>query len=122
MVAGGDAVELTASDANHDCFMCSEHGILIRRPGTYMAIHTTHVPAMQTVSTRMFLTLNGEILEESAQDVATLSDGTTNASSAHLIFHAFPNSVLRLVSSEDVSLTGCSESTDVFKLTLIKLN
>ena len=122
IVPAGNHVALTASPDTHDCFRCSEDGILIRQPGTYMAIHTTHVPAMQELFSRMFLTLNGEVLEESRQDVAAKADCTSNASSSHLIFNAQPNSTLCLVSSEDISLANCQDSSDVFKLTLIKLN
>lgn len=120
MVAAGENVCLTPSAGCSDYYYCDEEGIRIRYSGTYMAILTMHVPAMQAVSTRMYLNLNGDTLEDSAQDMATSADGTTGASSASLIFNALPNSLLQLMSSENLSLTGC-ESANVFRLTLVKL-
>lgn len=120
MVAAGENVCLTPSAACPDYYYCDEEGIRIRYSGTYMAILTMHVPALQAVSTRMYLTLNGDTLEDSAQDMAASADGTTSTGSASLIFNALPNSLLQLVSSENLSLTGC-ESANVFRLTLVKL-
>ena len=121
MTGAGDAVPLTSSVANHNYFHCTDGGILIRKPGTYMAIYSMHVPAMQAVSTRIYLTLNGNVLENSIQDVSTAVGCTTGASAAHLIFHALPNSLLRLESSEELNLTGTGETPHVFRLTLVQL-
>ena len=121
MVAAGCAVPLQTNCSRQDCFLCSENGVLIRRPGSYMAIFTAHIPEMQRISTQLSLRLNGETLPDSVQNISALADGSCSASSSHLIFNALPNSMLQLFSSADLSLPCGSDDADVFRLTLVKL-
>lgn len=121
LVAAGGAVPLAPAEMNPACFLCTEEGIRIRRPGSYMAIYTASIPAMQHISTRLSLSLNGETLENSAQDVSSLADASTASATAHLVFHALPNSLLQLVSSEDISLSAGADPANAFSLTLVKL-
>ena len=121
VVGAGSAIPLIPSVVNQNCFCCTENGILIRRPGTYMVIYSMHVPAMQSVSTRMYLSLNGNILEDSIQDIATCTDGSTGVASGHLIFHALPNSLLKLVSTEDFNVSSSGDVPHVFRLTLTQM-
>ncbi len=121
MVEAGGSIPLSASLVNQNYFHCVDDGILIRRPGTYMAIYSMHVPAMQAVSTRTYLSLNGSILEDSIQDISTAVGCTTGTTSVHLIFHALPNSLLQLVSTEELNLSGTGQTPNVFRLTLVQL-
>ena len=122
MAAGGDGLNLIPTENHgHEYYSCTDGGILIRRPGSYMAIYTLHVPALHALSTRLYLSLNGNPLEESAQDVSTISDATTSSYTTHMIFHAFPNSLLRLVTSEDISINPSCEMPAAAKLTLVRL-
>lgn len=121
MVEAGGSIPFTASVANYNYFDAVEGGILIRKPGTYMALYSMHVPAMQAVSTRTFLTLNGNVLEDSIQDISTAVGCTTGTTSVHLIFHALPNSLLQLVSTEELNMSGSGETPNLFRLTLIQL-
>lgn len=121
LVEAGGAIPLSASVVNRNYFDAVEEGVLIRRPGTYMAIYSMHVPAMQALSTRTYLTLNGNILEDSVQDISTAVGCTTGTTSVHLIFHALPNSLLQLVSTEELNLVSAGGTPHVFRLTLIQL-
>ena len=121
MVEAGGVIPLSASLVNRNYFDAVEGGILIRKPGTYMAIYSMHVPAMQAVSTRTYLSLNGNILEDSIQDISTAVGCTTGTTSVHLIFHALPNSLLQLVSTEELNMSCAGESPNVFRLTLVQL-
>ena len=121
MVEAGGTIPLTAEICSADYEVCNDGSILIHRPGTYMAIYSLHVPALQSLSTQMFLSLNGTPLEGSAQDVSRIADGTTGGSSRHSLFRAWPNSELRLISTQSISVTEPQDCTNVFSLTLIRL-
>lgn len=121
MVAAGCAIPLQTNCSRQDCFLCSENGVLIRRPGSYMAIFTAHIPEMQRISTQLSLRLNGETLQDSIQNVSAIADGSCSASSSHLIFNALPNSMLQLFTSADISMACGTEDADIFRLTLVKL-
>ena len=121
IVGAGGAIPLSPSVVNQNCFHCTDNGILIRRPGTYMVVYSMHVPAMQSVSTRMYLCLNGNILEDSIQDIATATDGTTGIATAHMIFHALPNSLLKLVSTEEFNVNCTGDAPHLFRLTLTQM-
>lgn len=121
MVGAGSMIPLIPSVVNQNFFCCTDNGILIRRPGTYMVIYSMHVPAMQSVSTRMYLSLNGNILEDSVQDIAACTDGSTGIATAHLIFHALPNSLLRLVSTEDFNISSTGDVPHAVRLSLMQL-
>lgn len=118
--AGGE-IPLDAAVVNRNYFDTVDGGIRIRKPGTYMAIYSMHVPAMQAVSTRTYLNLNGDILEDSIQDISTAVGCTTGTTAVHLIFHALPNSLLHLVSTEELNLSCAGEAPNLFRLTLVKL-
>ena len=121
LVEAGGTVPLVADLCSSDYEVCADGSVLIHRPGTYMAIHSLHVPAMQTLSTQMFLTLNGNPLDATAQDVTRIADGTAGGSTRHSIFRAWPNSELRLISGSDIALNN-SDCTNVFSLTLIRID
>lgn len=121
MVEAGGAVPLAPEICGADYELCPDGAIRICRPGVYMAIHSLHVPALQTLSTQLYLSLNGSPLESSAQDVARIADGTSGGSTRHVLFRAWPNSDLRLISSGNISVGDAQGGVSPFSLTLIRL-
>jgi hypothetical protein len=69
----------------------------------------------------MYLTLNGETIAASQQDVAKLSDGTSTGSTAQVMVHARAGSVLTLSSGSAFSLAATASTANVFTLSMVRV-
>ena len=119
-LAAGDSVALSASHSSADEFTVTPEGIRIHNAGTYMVLYTVHVPANEAISSRFMLTLNGERIPFSSQDVSTVMDHSTNGYTMHATLDIPQDGLLKLVSMNPVSISGASAS-NVFTLSLTRI-
>jgi hypothetical protein len=96
--------------------------LILTQPGQYMASYVVNIPTGSTVNTVFSLNLDGQNLPGSVVGVSKPNAADTRTVTAQAFFTAQPGSMLCLMSSSPLSLSGQGAADTLASLSVMKLN
>jgi len=117
----GGCLDLSAAAAAEGCFAECESGVRILRPGLYHVFWTINVPGHQSLSSRLYLSLNGSELAASGQHICAQADSTSTAAAGQAVFRAGAGDVLSLNAERGFQLNTACSLRNVITLTICKI-
>ncbi len=110
-----------STSSSPDDFYNDGVGVLIRKPGTYLALYTVQVPSGTPLTTTFALQMNNQNIPGMVVGVDHKSSSGSTVYSAQGILNAPENATLRLSSSAIINYTGAANLT-LASLNLIQLS
>ena len=122
-VAAGGALPLQFESGDREAFRLRPNGLRINVPGRYLALYTLTIPADTALTTTMALSLNGQALYASQQNVETVATNAENTQTTGMaLFDGECGDTLSLTTTAALTAAAVTAGTaPLATLTLVRI-